>query len=1327
MKTLFPDLKITWWFEDEIQQQLMEHENEGINKFYFEKEIISLKKLQSLFEYSKAGWLHERYIPELHGQGEIQNEIQKLVYSKDFRTELANKLSKTVLIFKTALSLIHKLIPTLKTGDKLISDLEVIIDWLDFDLQQLEPVGKSIDEGVEKFNIPVFRKVKIERSILDQINAIKASNEQMSVKDKILDVLQALNTIDLHDFVQQIALDSHQNGRLFLGDAGTGKTHGLTNIVEVQLRSNSPAVIIRAQGTPCKSWKEILCNALEIDNWSKDQILSALENVALRNDHMMAAALNAGDDQGKEYTKVVICIDGLEEDSKHWREWYERMREASLLMVEFPRIKFVFSARTYFLNETSFPKDDKFKYIFLPREGDVPVLQVIHAYFSPEQYNITVSPFTLVRGIDTLFALRLFCELYKDRNLTASDGLETAEKVLLRKKVEKINDDFVRKMESDISVTRRPVADALLVISESFYSSAEIEHSALFGILGPVLGTYLKSSEIDFLIDYLANNGLLNKMQKPDEDDLLSIPKYVYSLPYQSIMELIMSDKYTKAIVDKKLTSLPEFLIERTDANGLINNRIIQNIANTLLYENDILLGQDGFMADGLTSGHIEDIKIQALIKAPDSIALKYKGWVDEMYFKDFKSRHAIFKKLILPSAVSFQNYFGAEYLHRTLLNQATAFERESIWLGHDGYNKEDNPLPLYNLQNLLDNEYGDIYISDFALHNEMPLIYGWALATIDQKFREKIRLALTIWGIKQPAEFVLLLEKLFSCNDPQIQEDLASITLGLATKLKDKNAIESIAHWALGNVFSKVTDNRNVIVRQGFRTICERAYKNNSITEEQVKHARPRIMEKFEFIELDTKALENPKEEIYPIVHDLAWYVIKKAYDDFLSNSYSSNQEDSEDWDDEDDDIIKSEVPPIVTEEEIVIPATATDFLGEYMVQYGIEDLWPRRWAMAAAIGYMKKLGFNRTKGNGMTEASHGSKSKIFTLEEKYTWLAVRYIQGYLADYIPFSDYNVNKIVNDYSLITDIPNPAEDLNNRIYKSDKIPNLKGEWVIAEPLTPELDDIPDFDAAIKSGVENEPELNLEKWIEFTSSDFLKDQPDENWEAILNHTKLHESLAFMDTTLDARACIIKKGQTSILLDIMRTNPKNLHFLSHLDGLVGSPQTDIYSNPTDIVWMDWIQENNFSEDYYTIEGEQVLLYSLTSITTDTVDGEKHEVIPSKKVRELLGITDLDGKAYVNRDGRAVAYSHTVSGNNYDNQQIIFVNSSDFKKALDKNELEVVWFVNIFKSKNALNDKIKSDLHPMKCRKYFVYREDEKLNTLKIWDARFCNRSDE
>jgi hypothetical protein len=41
----YPDTKITWWFEKDIEFELQHEENEGISKFWFEKEIITLNYL----------------------------------------------------------------------------------------------------------------------------------------------------------------------------------------------------------------------------------------------------------------------------------------------------------------------------------------------------------------------------------------------------------------------------------------------------------------------------------------------------------------------------------------------------------------------------------------------------------------------------------------------------------------------------------------------------------------------------------------------------------------------------------------------------------------------------------------------------------------------------------------------------------------------------------------------------------------------------------------------------------------------------------------------------------------------------------------------------------------------------------------------------------------------------------------------------------------------------------------------------------------------------------------------------------------------------------
>ena len=87
------------------------------------------------------------------------------------------------------------------------------------------------------------------------------------------------------------------------------------------------------------------------------------------------------------------------------------------------------------------------------------------------------------------------------------------------------------------------------------------------------------------------------------------------------------------------------------------------------------------------------------------------------------------------------------------------------------------------------------------------------------------------------------------------------------------------------------------------------------------------------------------------------------------------------------------------------------------------------RTWGMSTAIAYIKSLGFDRVKGSSYTDASHGSKSKEFTYEEKYVWLAVHYLKGYLSDYLPFmkqrhsllQEQKIISILSEFHLLNQI------------------------------------------------------------------------------------------------------------------------------------------------------------------------------------------------------------------------------------------------------------------------------------------------------------------
>ncbi len=1299
----------TWWFEQDMQNELLEGDNEGMSKFWFERDVVTHKQLVDQFELEKAGWIDKRYIPELHGPGVIQGHIEQILFSQAYRKELLNRIGETTKILQNATSLISRFAETLGSSSPILIELIALQSNIDYNLSSLLPLIRAVQEGINELPTITLQPMPVSTDLLISLEEWRPSDRQLGLPTRLFKSLDRLTDLDLSAIITKIRDEVVQSGRLFLGNSGTGKTHALSNTVDIRLNYQKvPALIIRAKGAPSGDWKFLLQKALDIDNWNKNEMLSALETLAVRADYQAAKALVAGDELKNEMAKVMICIDGLEEDTEHWPEWYARIRESVILMGRYPRVRFAFTARPYFLLETEMPADLTFRVIEIPREGDIPVQEVVDRYF--KHFDITVEPRSLIRGIDSLYALRLFCKLYEGRKLTAEDEILTAEHDLLNEKVNRMEEEF--RQVKNPGAARNPVRDAIEAIAEVFYLKSNMPHTDLFTLLKDGSLNYLANKEVERAIEFLVNNAFLTKSEIPVGVGAMKKIQVSYTLTYQSIMEVIMAEKYVDGIIKEEITAIPEYLRAVPERGNptekqLVNLRIVQEITNTLFHDHNLLIGRDGFLTEGIAQDTIQQLQTKALIQAPPDIAASFKQNIDGLYFKDHKSRYFVFRTLIYPSAASSANYFGAEYLHGLLMQQPTAVDRDKIWVGMDRQNIHEldegsQQYYRYDLRRVIDPDgEGDLYLPALSLHNEYPLLFGWALATLDQSFRERLRTALTNWAIKQPKEFKLLLDKLFPCNDPQIQEDLAAITLGIASKLKDKAALQELAEWTLANVFAHPSSHPDIIIRIGFRSIVEKAFYAGVISEDQAVKARPRRVEPLQFIPVDADAMKKGGEEIYPIVHDLAWYVIKRSFDDFLEHQSLDKGTEPKD---------KGE-----------------EFLKAYLDHLNLEHLSVYAWAISAAIAYIKSLGFDRTKenGNGFTDASHGSKSKLFTQEEKYTWLAVHYIQGYLSDYLPLKDSK--KFVDDYMKIINIDNPAEFLAETIH--EEMPDIEDNWIVKEPLAPEMQERGTPDEQVKMAVEGEPVIDFNNWVHFSERDLRSEGTDKKWLALFNYTTVHDSKAYIYSSVDIRGVLIEKGQAPALLDIVKNHPRRSSFVESIDRMVSSPDTDTYSNPTDVVWMKWIGENYDTEVYYLPPDgdEKHMQYAVTSVTKNTVDGGEDEIyIPSKVVRDMLGINEMLQQIFMDDNGRIMAINHILSRPNYDKQEMTLVPKEEFLAKLEVDGKEIVWFVDHYRTKNALNKTIKSDEHPMKTRKYMVWYKNGELHWDKFWDARFSNQRD-
>lgn len=127
------------------------------------------------------------------------------------------------------------------------------------------------------------------------------------------------------------------------------------------------------------------------------------------------------------------------------------------------------------------------------------------------------------------------------------------------------------------------------------------------------------------------------------------------------------------------------------------------------------------------------------------------------------------------------------------------------------------------------------------------------------------------------------------------------------------------------------------------------------------------------------------------------------------------------------------------------------------------------------------------------------------------------------------------------------------------------------------------------------------------------------------------------------------------------------------------------------------------------------------------DTVDGEKEVIIPSKKTRKLLSISELDNNTYLTINSEIIGFSHEIKTERFsygDHQSMILIDKNILLKELNNINMNLFWMATHFIKKNPLNKKIKEIDHNQKIRKYIIWLDyKNQLKSVKYFEEKFSN----
>ena len=1307
----YPGLELILWDESRLQTELQFPGAEGIVKFWFENQEMALEDLVHRFNLARDGWLNKRYLPSLHGTGKIHTSVLHLLGHPAARDHVMRQLLEADGAFAYAVFQIETYLD--RYAEKLCiwddKELTTFLDILTRLPERLEMVGvyvqmlkycSSYGTLPLPLNVATFDDL-VTPALIVLKESRKLPGGPQSRSD-LEEALQSLQTANILPTINRAYTLLKPHNILIFGDPGTGKTHGLGYEVEKRLDEGCPAILIQAKSAPVSSgWGAMIRQALGLSgNWAEDEIWSALEACATRSDRARALLARQDGFILNELTRVLICVDGLDEASDR-NSWLERIGELKPIMEKHQRLRFCLSSRPYFLEKVG---DIGIPTIMLPRDGDTPVNTLFDAYTS--HYQIDCSQVPWVRwALTTPLALRLFCEQYKGKSFHRDDEVRTTVAALLRAKIDRIDAELRERLDNRWGSSDQVVLRSLNAIARSECAlTRSVAGDLIRKAQDPdsLLGTSTCLKILDSFVDY----GVIDEYIHSTADPLRPSERY-YQLSMAPLADYLIAVGAADETIRTGSCILPQVLRTKPAAQEMA--------ALVLMSDHDLFVGDNGLWTEDLPATRIEELRLRTLARAPVWKTARYRPWVKSMLKESMPSCRKVLAYLAIPVSRMERHPLGPRLVHETLLEFPSVAARDLIFSG-PGYIPYDHGAPWEG--------YGENPVVHERLvrtdtHEGLPLLFAWSLTTVDESLRYHCRQELTTWGKENPGEFLKLLELTYPTDDPQMKEELVIVAAGVACLFAPEEGapLAALARWALTEIFDdeKV---QNIVIRHMGRIIIERAFYHGLLEEDDVKRARPPYPTADVLLELDPEAASATGETFGPIFMDLGWYVLKAGYEGFLGDygGWFPQSEDSPSPD-------------------------AKELLRRHATATGVPDLSPHQFALGASIAYLKSLGWNEEgfygdpRGGEEGErlgadiaisrvhprSRYYARSSVATFAEKYVWCSAHEIRGYLADRLPHRDREDKTFrqVEDYGCIYNMPpSTAQEVQEK--------NKREAWFHPTDLFPEHSPLTgERQQAIRTWIDTAPVLPFEPWI-FPSTESLRgicDELSDPWVCLYCMTSATELRIDVRSVLTINAFLTAESDFEAFLSDCRKpgETDTTSFVRSSYNITTSVRASAsHFTPIDVLWMDWLSER---EDIRTLStgrdrSESYRIYPaiLQGIYESAGSKEIYYRLPSKKVRNLLAIAGGDGRRYFTKVGRFQGFGSKVGEPWRNPQELVFVRSEDLHNALNSQNLKIFWTVNLLREPSPCAREEFPDLYHIRDRYWVFWEGKEGLQSVEI-----------
>lgn len=741
-----------------------------------------------------------------------------------------------------------------------------------------------------------------------------------------------------------------------------------------------------------------------------------------------------------------------------------------------------------------------------------------------------------------------------------------------------------------------------------------------------------------------------------------------------------------------------DYLIGRKLYDAIRNGKNIQIEYTNGIYQmlSLIVIEEDGKLISEYSNIKLEesvlfDLICYTLANTSVEIASKYRDYVKKlMHYSEAEFREIV-NRVIIPVSEINNLPLGGKLLDEFLRGFDKPAQRDIWW---------SIPTYLRNNYNASWRTFSELDLSMIALSDKdnymgKPLILVWRLSSVDNDVRRDCRLKLTEWGINNPYEYLDLLLYCADINDEQIVEDIFAIAYGIALgKFVQKEYLEKLSSWIVENVYSEegLFKYENSAIRYYCKGIVKIAISKGLCDAECEKRISEKYIRKSSFMPAYKDSFDSKRLSGYgPIYYDLARYVLCDHLDRFFCINYKTREYLRE----------------------------AEEFIEKYKKKYDVDMLEPEGLIISIAFQYLlnqgwdekifwecedkNNLGIDICIRNTYMRSTHGAKSKVMTVAEKYVWCVKHRMEAVFASQLQYNYYGQGvRYISDYYEIDDFTNTYQD-----YVNSRYTKIEDKWIHTDQM-------------VKTPYKEFSAENIEKWMK------KKDTPDftvwlgEKTDAriLYAYTNIVNEVLGIEEAIWISSGIVKNNDFEKLIAEVNVYSEERSELLNVAEFHSYVETCGFYTPQEVCAVQSVKEANESINIGN-EKNVIQVYKLvaTCLSEHIENIEKTFYLPSRIARILTGITYGDGYEYINDNNEVVCKYSDVSKGENNQQECLQINSHILESSLKENDYRIFWVFRVYRSPSSKAYELYgNDITHDTDRSYIVWFDEEKSRYIEL-----------